>query len=47
MHDSLSAGEFTYKALEGIDRKYLSVKEERHPEFKIDKLKVEGNIALQ
>jgi hypothetical protein len=27
MSESLNQGEFTYKAAEGIDRKYLSVKD--------------------
>ena len=33
MKESINQGEVTYKAPEGIDRKYLSVKEEKAPEF--------------
>ena len=47
MNESLANGEITFKRPEGIDRKYLTVKELRDPEFKIDKNKVEGGIQLQ
>jgi len=47
MNESLSQGEFTYRAPEGIDRKYLSCKDVKEPVFKIDKNKVEGGIKLQ
>jgi hypothetical protein len=47
MNESLSQGEFTYRAPEGIDRKYLSCKDVKQPVFKIDQNKVEGGIKLQ
>lgn len=46
MKESLANGEITFKRPEGIDRKYLTVKEQRNPVFKIDKNKVEGGIQL-
>ena len=47
MHESLLSGEVTYKAPEGIDRKYLTVKEIKEPSYKVNKGKVEGNIQVQ
>ena len=46
MHESLLSGEVTYKAPEGIDRKYLTVKEIKEPSYKVNKGKVEGNIQV-
>ena len=47
MKDSLSKGEFTFKPPEGIDRKYLHVKEIREPIFKRDIHKTEAGVAIQ
>ena len=46
MKESLRNGEITFRAPEGIDRKYLTVKNVKEPNFKIDKNKVEGGIQL-
>ena len=46
MQESLLSGEVTYKAAEGIDRKYINVNEIKEPTFKVNKNKVEGNIQV-
>jgi len=47
MKESLSKGEFTFKPPEGIDRKYLHVKEIREPIFRRDINKTEAGVVIQ
>ena len=44
MHESLQRGEYTFKQAEGIDRRYVSVRSQREPEFKRNTDKSEAGV---
>lgn len=46
MKESLSKGEFTYKPPEGIDRKYINVKDIHYPTFQMDRNKTEAGVKF-
>ena len=45
MKQSLARGEVTFKAAEGVDRRYLSIKDEKQKNFVRNPDKKEANIA--
>lgn len=47
MHQSLLRGEVTFKKAEGIDRRYVSVKDEHQPEYMRRLDKPEAGVLLE
>ena len=47
MRQSLAGGEITYKPPEGIDRKYMSVKDIHKPNYQRDHTKTEANVRVE